>query len=59
MPDSWSWDQCYLLCRERIDRMKMACNRYWAIVYTEESLLCEILVAQSLNSLLRAPFLGL
>lgn len=43
MPPDWSWAGWFRLCSERLRRMEIACNRYWATVDTIETLFLEFI----------------
>ncbi|KAK3722970.1 hypothetical protein LTR37_002116 [Vermiconidia calcicola] len=43
MPKDWNWNSWAVLCNERKDRMRVACNKKWETRDTAESLFAEII----------------
>ncbi|KAG8631377.1 hypothetical protein KVT40_000517 [Elsinoe batatas] len=42
MPDTWNWTDLHAFVRERHQRMKFTCNKYWETVDSLVGLACEV-----------------
>ncbi|KAK8196092.1 hypothetical protein M8818_007245 [Zalaria obscura] len=59
MPEGWGWCMWFRLCAERLQRMKLECNKYWSTEDTETTLFLEIVYQYCSDEKQYEDFLGL